>query len=210
MSLDTYTNLKTSIADWLKRDNLTSYIPDFITLCETQMQRDFINMNPPPRQMELTATGTTSAGQNTIALPTGYKGTKRFQLQISGSYRALKYKTPEQMAVYQFTGTTEYYTTNGDNLEIGAGTSSTYNYAWTYYKAFDALSGSVASNWVLTANPDLYLYGSLAQAAPYLKNDERIPVWASLYGNALKSFEMANVKDRQSGSTLQMRSDVAF
>lgn len=210
MSLDSYTNLKTALANWLKRDNLTSYIPDFITLAETQMTRDFINMNPPPRQMEVTVTGTTSAGTNTIALPTGFKGTKRFQLQISGSYRALKYKTPEQMAVYQFTGTTEYYTTNGDNLEIGAGTSDAYNYSWTYYKAFDALSGSTASNWVLVNCPDLYLYGSLAQSAPFLKNDERIATWAALYNNGLKAFEMANVKDRQSGSTLQMRSDVAF
>jgi hypothetical protein len=42
-----------------------------------------------------------------------------------------------------------------------------------------ALSASNTTNWLLTLAPDLYLYGSLLEAAPYIGNDERIPVWAS-------------------------------
>ena len=41
------------------------------------------------------------------------------------------------------------------------------------------------TNWVLTSHPDVYLFGSLYQAAPYLKDDERVPVWESRYRSAL-------------------------
>ena len=37
MALTTYTELKAAIADWLNRSDLTSQIPDFITLAEAEM-----------------------------------------------------------------------------------------------------------------------------------------------------------------------------
>ncbi len=40
MALTTFAELKTSIADWLNRDDLTTVIPDFITLAEHQMERE--------------------------------------------------------------------------------------------------------------------------------------------------------------------------
>ena len=39
MALTTYDELKTSIADFLDRDDLTSVIPDFITLAEADLNR---------------------------------------------------------------------------------------------------------------------------------------------------------------------------
>lgn len=211
MSLTNYADLEAAVANWLKRSDLTANIPDFITLAEAQMNRDFMGMNPPLRAMENTQTGnlsTTSSPPALLALPSGYLGTKRFQIQESGYYRALKYKPPEEMAVYSVNDRPEYYTLNGENLELGAPPDTTYAYAWTYYKGFAALSGGV--NWVITNAPDIYLYCTLLQAEPFLKNDKRILVWAQFYQNALDKLEIANRVDRQSGSTLQMRSDVAF
>ena len=40
MALDSFANLKLSIADWLNRDDLTAVIPDFIKLAETQLNRE--------------------------------------------------------------------------------------------------------------------------------------------------------------------------
>lgn len=209
MSLTNYTDLQASLTNWLKRDDLTANIPDFIALAEAQMTRDFINMNPPPRAMETTATGTLSG--NTIALPTGYLGTKRFQIQINGRYYQLTYKTSEQMANYSVSGRPSYYCGMGDNLEIAPPPDSSYAYSWVYYKKPDSLAIAVNGvNWVLSNNPDLYLYASLLQSAPFLKNDNRLVMWAGIYKELISSFEMANRKDRQSGSTPQIRSDVAF
>jgi hypothetical protein len=50
----------------------------------------------------------------------------------------------------------------------------------------DKLSVSNASNWILARHPDVYLYGSLLQAAPYLRDDERVGLWAPLYAQAIE------------------------
>jgi hypothetical protein len=44
---------------------------------------------------------------------------------------------------------------------------------------------SNSTNWLLTLAPDLYLYGALMEASPYIKNDPRIQVWGTLMASAL-------------------------
>lgn len=203
MAIANYADLQTAVANWLKRTDLTSYIPDLITIAEAQMNRDFMNMNPPLRAMEVTTTGTLSG--SSIALPTGYMGTKSFVLTVGGNNKPLKYKTPEQVAYYGQTSEPNYFSTSGDSMYFYPIPGTSYSYSWTYYKKFDPLSAGV--NWIITNAPDIYLFGTLAQAEPFMKNDSRIATWVSFYQNAINSLEMANRKDRQSGSTLQMRSD---
>ena len=48
MALDgTYSGLKASVADWLKRTDLTSNIPDLVKLAEARIARDFPRRHPP-------------------------------------------------------------------------------------------------------------------------------------------------------------------
>ena len=53
------------------------------------------------------------------------------------------------------------------------------------YKDFNPLSSSNANNWILTGYPDVYLYGALMEASPYLSEDGRVQVWAQLYAAAV-------------------------
>ena len=53
MALTNYAELKSSIADFLNRDDLTSVIPTFISLAEAQFARDLRHY-----KMENRATGT--------------------------------------------------------------------------------------------------------------------------------------------------------
>ncbi len=48
-----------------------------------------------------------------------------------------------------------------------------------------SLSGSNATNWMLTNNPDVYLYGALLEAQPYLMDDARIATWADIYATVV-------------------------
>ena len=73
MALDNYSNLQTSIANWLARDDLTVEIPDFIALCEAEFNRELRI-----RSMETTETVTIDAEQE--ALPTGFLGVRSFFL----------------------------------------------------------------------------------------------------------------------------------
>lgn len=208
MSLDTYSNLKTSIASWMNRDDLTSQIDDFIDLAEARMNLQFIKFDPPLRALEQTATGTISAA--TLAIPSGYQGIKSFVVTASsGEDIILTYKTPSEIARYVTTDKPRHYTTNGDNFEFGPVPDGSYSYTLVYYKKLTALSDANTTNWALTNAPQLYLFGPLFQAEPFLKNDTRITVWGSLYDDIINKLDAANQRDRISGGVLVARSDTA-
>jgi hypothetical protein len=67
------------------------------------------------------------------------------------------------------------------------------------------LTVSNTSNWLLADSPDIYLYASLLQAAPYLQDDQRITVWAALYTSALNDLKVSDERSRMATSALRMR-----
>ena len=67
-----------------------------------------------------------------------------------------------------------------------------------------ALSDSNASNDILTNYPELYLYGALAESAPFIMQDERINTWGNLYKEALKNANETSSRGSTTSSPLQM------
>ena len=68
MSITNYTNLKTTLAAYLNREDLTAYLGDFITLAESRMNRELR-----VREMvEINTSTDTVAGTQSYDLPTGY------------------------------------------------------------------------------------------------------------------------------------------
>lgn len=198
MSLDTYANLKLAIARWLKRDDLTNDIDDFIDLCESDWGKKLRI-----RAMEDSTTGALSAG--TLALPSGYLQTRRFSISVNGAGKQLDQVTPDQVLGYSTNGEPERLAVLGDNMHFGPAPDGSYTYTHHFYKALTALSGSNTTNWILTNAPDVYLYGALLAAAPFLKNDVRILVWKDLYTNALAAVQTADKEDRYAGPGLRVR-----
>ena len=74
----------------------------------------------------------------------------------------------------------------------------------TYYKKFDSLSDTTTTNWVILNAPDVYLYGTLLQAEPFLMNDQRIPIWERGLRQAIADLQEQDDKDRHSGSELRV------
>ena len=67
---------------------------------------------------------------------------------------------------------------------------------------------SLASNgttWLMTTYPHVYLYATLCEAAPYIKDDNRTAIWEKKYK---ESIESVNAQDWYSGSTMRVRTDV--
>jgi hypothetical protein len=75
----------------------------------------------------------------------------------------------------------------------------------TYYAKIPALTVSNTSNLLLVEAPDLYLYGSLLQEAPYLQDDQRITVWGALYDRAMSDLKVSDERSRMATSALRMR-----
>jgi hypothetical protein len=207
MALNNYSTLKTSIANWLNRSDLTSEISgDFIVLAE----KDF-NSKLRIRKMITQATITVDA--ETEALPSGFLQVRDFYILNGGTKYALKFITPAQMDQIKgssMTGQPSTYTILGDNFRFSPVSDSTYTAYLNYYKEFDPLSDSNTTNYILTNHPAIYLYGSLYHAANFLGGIEpnQAAQWEKMYQTALERLERNDREDQYGNAPLQQRSDV--
>lgn len=199
MALDTFAGLKATIADYLNRDDLTAVIPSFITIAEAKFNRKLRT-----RQMVKRANGQIETAF--FAYPSDWLQAKEFQLNTNPIVR-LQFVTEAygdelKSNRYVSTGQPVYYTITGTQLEFIPTPDSTYSAELTYYAKIPALSDSNTSNWLLAYAPDLYLYGALLEAAPYLKDDERLAVWSQMYINSLGDIEVADQRASVSSTPL--------
>ena len=206
MALSTFTELKAAVADWLDRSDLTARIPDFIALAEARVNRDLRI-----RAMEVRSTMTTTAGKQYFNLPTNYIQMRNIQLNTN-PVTPLEYITPEMMdRLYgsSTTGKPRAYTLIGDEIQLSPIPDSAYYLEMAFYEKFsplgDGTGGSVVSNWLTSNAPDVLLYGSLLEAEPFIKNDERIGVWVNAYNSAVTKIQSADARDRHSGSAMRVR-----
>jgi len=202
MALTTYTELKSSIADWLNRSDLTTVIPDFISLAEAQIERTLRT-----RQMIIRANASFDAQYG--AVPADFLEVKSLKLTSTNPITPMTYLSIDaldnEIAKYTASGRPKFFGVVGDQFRIVPTPEANYTTELIYYAKLTKLSNSVARNWLLTANPDIYLYGALLQAAPYLQDDARIQTWATLYERALNDAQTADDRASSSGGTLLTR-----
>ena len=201
MALNTFSALKTAIANFLNRSDLTTTIPDFITLAEAQVNRRL-------RVREMVGRSTASIADGYLAVPSDFLGTRTITLATDPT-SILKYVSPDEAetlkaTVYTGTGTPKVYTVLGDEFQFLPAPDATYTANMTYWKTIPALSDSNTSNWLLAAHPDVYLYGALTQSAPYLGVDDRINTWGTLFTTALTDMKKEDAHNAY-GGTLNMR-----
>ena len=207
MAITTYTELKASVANWLNRDDLTDRIPEFIALAEAQFNRELRI-----RGMEGRYTASTVSGQKNYMLPGGYIQMRNFQINTD-PITALEYVTPEihdRLWGGSKTGVPQMYTMVANELILGPTPDSIMTMEMDFYKAFDALSSTVATNWVLANAPDLYLYGALLNAEPFLVNDERLGTWKEFVVTAITAIQSADARDRHSGSSMRVMNTTGY
>lgn len=169
MAIGTYGQLKTAVANWLHRTDLTSIIPDFILLAEANIRRD-VRCRAMWNQTSGTLSGTT------LAVPTGMIEATRV---VIDSY-VKRYVTPEQFYPYD-DGDCGVYTIQGSNFVFSTGSSA---YVIDYVKAFTAFSDDGDTNWLLTNHADIYLFAALAEAAEYIGQNPA--GWLTKYRAALQ------------------------
>lgn len=204
MALTTYTELKASLADWLNRSDLTAAIPDFISLAESQIERQLRT-----RQMIVRATASFAAAQEYGTVPNDFLEVKSIKLNTN-PITPLQFQTIDAMdslsnTTYLSSGKPLYFSIVGEQIRLLPIPDGAYTAELVYYAKLTKLSSSVATNFLLTQAPDVYLYGALLQAAPYLQFDERIPVWSSLYQVGLDQLQIADDRGSTSGGALMAR-----
>ena len=206
MALTNYTNLKTSIANWLNRSDLTDEIADdFIKLTEA----DF---NSKLRVRKMVAQTSFTIDSETEALPTGFLQVRDIYILNGNTKVPLTYTTPSQMDSTVGTSTTglpNSFTILGDTFRFSPKPDATYTAFINYYKSFDALSDTTTTNYILTTHPAIYLYGSLFHAANFLGgiNPQQVQTWQQMFATAMERLELNDREDQVSGSPLQIRGE---
>lgn len=184
MSLDTYTNLKSSIANWLHRSDLTSQMDDFIALAEEMMWKSLR-----VKEMEDNDTVTLTASRY-ATLPTGILEIRRIYLNANPIVHLKPMSTSQIDENYNSTaGKPRYYAVLGSQLEFERTPDSTYDLYVNYYKKLTGLSGTNSTNDILTYYPSVYLYGCCYAGAIYTNDDKKIAKFKPLFEEAVS---MAN------------------
>ena len=198
MSISTHTELKTAISNWLKRSDLSTYLDDLVTLAEVRIFRDVRNEDT---QGSYSESINTSTG-GTIA-PAGFLGWRNVDVN-SGTFRqpltvTTANQAMQEMDYPQRTGLPKFiwHTGSGAGFAFYPFPDSDYTVSGTYYKKPGTLSSAEYD--LFTNNPDLYLFASLAEAAPFLKDDKRVELWEAKYRQIKDAVNAQYTKTRFSG-----------
>ena len=204
MAIGTFSELKDAIKSWSKRTDLDSSIPDFIKLAETR-----INRNIRVRSMETRVTASTVSGQKYYGLPTNFVQMRHFKLNTS-PVTDLEYLTPERLDTLwagSQTGKPLVYTLTGDEVRVAPTPGSVYTMEMLYYQKFASLSDANPTTELLTASPDIYLYGALIELSAFTEHNEGILKWTQLFNETITAVQNEDNRDRHSGSALRMVPD---
>ncbi len=198
MALSNYTELQDSIADFLNRSDLTSVIPDFITMCEADLNRTL-------RVRDMSIRSRAPINSQYVKLPADFLGMRNIDL-LTDPVTPLTYKNLQNLDIHRAgdsTGKPLYYSVMQDSIEFAPVPDGDYTIEIVYYQKIPALSSADTDgvNWLLTDHPDAYLYGSLMHSAPYLQADERIGLWAGKYNQILEQIKKSDEQAKFSGST---------
>lgn len=200
MAITTYAELKTAVANWLNRSDLTTYIPDFIALGEARIYRELRI-----RTMEASINSVIASG--VIAIPSDYVELK--YAYVDGTPVQYLKRTNAQTLIEQYpTRSSDSKPTNiatdAGNFIFGPYPDSAYTIKGTYYKRLTALSDSNTTNWFITNAPGILLFAALSESEPFLKNDERVQLWQAKYEQEKNGIEREEMNERFSGGGLRM------
>lgn len=194
-----YASLQSTIADYLQRSDLLSYIPNFIQNCENKLYRT-LNLRNEETALDVSISG------GVAAVPTDFK--------------ALKFAYVDSSPIYhlRWVPINELY----NDFPIRSGgeppkviSREADNFVFGPYPADGTLRGiyyakpqsirATGTSWYATNAPEVLLYGSLLEAAPFIRDDERIIVWRSMYAEAVDTLKQEQMNAEYSKGSLAAR-----
>lgn len=194
MSIANYSDLQAAVSAWMLRASTdsvvtTAQVKNYIFLCEAELNRELR-----VRELETTSTISTVAAQDYVSLPSDFK--KMHSLEFNdnsgfidpiGSRQELKRKygtasdRPIEHAIY------------GTKIYLGPTPDTVYPMTLYYYQAIPALTDSNTTNVILTAYPDVYLYGAIRQGCMQISNKAKKDEAEANYSAVIDRVKLANL-----------------
>ena len=198
MTIANYADLIAAVPGWLRRGDLASIVPDFVTFAEAQLNRDL-------RCQQMVTRTTITIDASVVAVPTDFLAPRSVRITSFNPSKTLQWVTTEQMDdLLDFTDANgdcpRHYTVEGSNFRFSPDPGvGPFTASLSYYAKLPPLVTN-ATNWLLSLSPDLYLYAALMNSAPYLRADDRLPMWSAAYQRLVDAL---NATSRGEGGRLQ-------
>lgn len=194
MALDgTYIGLQASVIDWLfGRQHLATYVPDWVRIAEAQL-------NARLRLAEMLVTDTLSVTGEVYSLPSDVAGVVSVAA-LTNPRRTLQLVDGAAKDIPRRAGMPNMYTLSGD--EIAVWPSNASDIEVTYYQKLPSIIDN-GTNWLLTSAPQVYLYATLLQAAPFMEDEAMLRTWAGMLDNEISALNARDTANRLGGSRVR-------
>jgi hypothetical protein len=199
MSISTYAELQTAVANWVHRSDLTTIIPDFIRMGELRIFREVRS-----RDMETALNGTIASG--VLAVPADYLDLKFAYIDAAPTSkldRASASQIYEQYPLRSPDAKPVMIAREGTNFIFGPYPNSNYTVKGIYYAKPTSVQST--DNTLFLANPDLYLFAALCEAAPYMKDDPRVALWETKYADIKAQIYNQDSEEYGSGAGMSVK-----
>lgn len=210
MSLANYSDLKSSIASWAARSDLTTQIDDFIDMAEAEFNRTLRT-----EQMITETTLTLSSTSASVNLPSDFL--KVDSIEFTTSPAEVDFVTRKQLKdnySLQAKGRPKVYTLRAPSatagvqrMEFGPPPDGAYTATLSYYQKIPALSTSNTTNWFLTKEPQAYLFGSLEKGLSFIQDTERRAEIKNSWAEIKSQLDAEDEERKSGGAGTVVRTD---
>ena len=202
MSIGNYAELQTAVANFMARSDLTSQIPDFITMAESRMSRELET-----REQEKRSQATLTAGDEYILLPNDFREVREVKINASPT-RVLSYYSPSALdSMYSSNGQgmPEGYSIVGLEMKLRPIPDSAYTTEIVYIGSLPNIS-AVTTPTLFIRSPDLYLYGALAEGYAYLLDEARAAQYDQKFTRILEEIKVDEQRSHYGTGSLTIKS----
>lgn len=199
-----YASLQTAVLETTNRFDLSAQVPTFIRMAEMGFNREL-------RTPEMIQRSTADITTERSPLPSGFLEMHSLTWLSPPYGGAMEYVSPEEFKQREYenlTGQTRIFSIIGTELVVAPTPAPSATLEMIWFKEIPALS--LGANWLITKYPDLYLYATLLQTAPYLIDDERIPLWSQIAGSIQDSVMRAAERALRPRTKLNARPRKAY
>jgi hypothetical protein len=197
----TYDSLNSTVLQYLERQDqaVVNAIPTFITLCEFEIAQEIKTLG----QMNV-AVSTMTANNPVLQKPARWRKTVSMAVSNANTTTPVLLRKFEYLKTYWPDATQTdlplfYSDIDYDHWYLAPTPDQDYSFEVLYYERIQPLSSENQTNWLTQNAPNAMLYGTLLQAMPFLKNDQR-QIFQQKYSeaiSALKTEDTTRVGDRQ-------------
>lgn len=203
----TFTSLQSDIRNYLERGGITDpivyeQIPRLITLAERRISRElkiqgFQTVVNTTMQANLAVYAKPDRWRDTISINIGTGSGNNVHTPVfARAYEYVRSYWPNETE----TGQPEFYADYDYKHWIFTPTpDATYPMEILYYELPPLLDDTNQTNWLSEFAPNVLLYGSLVEATPFVKDDQRVQLWQSYYDRALSALngeDLQKILDR--------------